>query len=307
MTKKSEKTHTENNSTLNFDEWNKKDIELLAIERATINQIDKEILALLDKRAQASLAIGDLKKKSSKTPKIYDAKREEELLERLYSINKENSGFLENKHIESIWREIMSSSRALQKSFTLSFLGPEGTFSYFAGKEFFGENVSLKACSDFQEIFEDVVHGKCEGGIVPLENSLYGTVGTCFDLFAKNDVSIEAEFYSRISLNLISKEQNFLNIKKVYSHAQPLGQASLWLRANLPHAELVSVESTSFAASLAHNEEYSAVIGHAKLADAYAMNILASSIENDKKNWTRFVLLQRKTRKRKKQILKNRN
>ncbi len=288
----------ENQNTLNinYSNWSSQDIELLNKERKKINVLDEQILSLLNERAHSSLAIGDLKKRNSNSPKIYDAKREQELLQNLYQANTQNSGILTDKHIESIWREIMSSSRALQKNFKLSFLGPEGTFSYFAGKEFFGDNVELLPCADFQEIFENVAEGKCSGGIIPLENSLYGTVGTCFDLFAKIDVAIEAEFYSKISLNILSNETSLPSIKKVYSHAQPLGQASEWLRSHLPQVELIPVESSALAASLAKNEAHSAAIGHQKLSENLDLNILASSIENDKNNWTRFVLITKKSK-----------
>ncbi len=287
------------NSTLDFSNWKKEDLETLQKERANINAIDKKLLKLLNSRAKSSFTIGSLKKKVSKNAKIFDAKREKELLEKLYALNIEQDGILSNLHVQSIWREILSSSRALQGTFSLAFLGPEGTFSYFAAKEFMGEASNFIACADFYEIFEKVENGTCSLGIVPLENSLYGTIGTCFDLFAKFDVSIEAEYYSRINLNLLSKEDSLLSIKKIYSHAQPVGQSSEWLRANMPHAEILTVDSSALAATLAQEEEGSAAIGHLKLSENFALNVLAVSIENDKRNWTRFALITQRNKEEK--------
>ncbi len=285
--------------TLDFVNWKKEDIDALQKQRQKINSLDKKLLKLLNSRAEASFAIGNLKKKVSKDAKIFDAQREKELLEKLFALNSEQDGILSNLHVQCIWREILSASRSLQASTSLAFLGPEGTFSYFAAKEFMGEATDLRACTDFYEIFEKVENGTYSLGFVPLENSLYGTIGSCFDYFAQFDVAIEAEHYSRINLNLLSKEDSFLAIKKVYSHAQPFGQASEWLRANLPHAELIAVESSAMAAILAKEEEGSAVVGHIKLSEDFGLNILAVSIENDKKNWTRFALITKKTNTKK--------
>ncbi len=267
-------------------------IEELNATRKKINDIDKQVLKLLNERANCSIEIGKIK--ASASANVFDAKREKELLDRLFSLNTESYGKLSNTHIQAIWREILSASRSMQQSLKAAYLGPEGTFSYYAGREFLGESAHLEPCTDFLEIFEKVYDGKCAVGVVPLENSLHGTVGTCFDLFGKIDVAIEAEFYSRISLSLLSSEKSLLNIKKVYSHAQPLGQASIWLRKHLPGAELVSVESTAVAATLASTQSASAAIGHVKLGEPLGLNVLASSIENDKKNWTRFVLITNK-------------
>ncbi len=274
---------------IDYTDWDKAEIELLNKAREEINSIDSNLLELLNTRLARSLEIGALK--ASKNAQIYDLKREQDLLEKLFVLNTDRNGQLQNSNIEAIWREILSISRAIQKKFQVAYLGPEGTFSYYAGQEFLGSQTHFEPCASFQDIFESVYDDKCEVGIVPLENSLYGTVGTCFDLFAKIKVNIIAEFYSQIKLNLLSMEKSLMAIKKVYSHAQPFGQASMWLRKYLPNAELVPVESTALAASLASTEKNSAVIGHFNLSSVFNLNVLANSIENDKKNWTRFVLI----------------
>ncbi len=230
-----------------------------------IRKIDKELIELLNRRVNLSLKADCL--------------------------NKENDELLSEKHIQAIWREILSATRDLQTDFKAAYLGPEGTFSYYAGQSYLGSSTNFEACTDFTEIFQKVSSGSCSVGIVPLENSLYGTVGRCFDLFGLYDVKIEAEFYSRIELSLLSKESSLMNIKTIYSHSQPLGQSVNWLTANLPNAKRVSVESSALAAHLALTEEGTAAIAHPKVGESLNLNSLAHSIEDDQKNWTRFVII----------------
>lgn len=141
------------------------------------------------------------------------------------------------------------------------------------------------------QIFEEVCQGSCELGVVPLENSLQGSVGVSLDLFLKYQVVIEAELYSRISHCLLATDDDFSSIKKVYSHPQPLAQCQGWLRANLPNAALVPVESTAAAAKRAASDPESAAIGNCKLADIHGLEILARRIEDEPGNWTRFVII----------------
>ncbi len=103
-------------STLDFASWSKEDLEILQEQRENINNIDEKLLTLLNARADASFAIGALKKKVSKDAKIFDAKREKELLERLYALNAKEGGTLSEKHIHAIWNEILSASRSLQET-----------------------------------------------------------------------------------------------------------------------------------------------------------------------------------------------
>ncbi len=254
--------------------------------RQEIDLVDSELLQILNKRATLSLEVGRIKAQDGGT--IFKPAREREVLERLA---KNNNGPLPHAHVRSIWREIFSSSRALQRPQKVAYLGPEGTFSYFAGMEYLGQSVELKPHANFHDIFYAVHGGECELGVVPLENSLQGTVGQCFDLFYNFEVSIQAELFLRINHALLSKASAFTEIKRIYSHPQPLAQCDVWLRANLPQAELVPVESTSAAARHAASDEHSAAIGHSALSDMFSLNILAGSIENSVDNWTRFVII----------------
>ena len=265
-----------------------RDMTGLAELRAQIDIADEQLLELLNKRAAISLAIGKAKA-SVPGAKIYDPERERCLLHRLFSLN---AGPLEDRHISAIWREIMSASKMLQQPCSVAYLGPEGTFSHIAARGFLGEAPMYVPCSGFAEVFGKIHNGECGIGVVPLENSIHGTIPQSFDLFSQYaGIGIRAEFFARICNSLISNERELGNVRTVYSHAQPLGQCGRWLQSNLPHASLVPVSSTAAAALRASAEKGSAAIGHSSMAEKLGMNILAGNIEDEIDNWTRFVVI----------------
>ena len=99
--------------------------------RAAIDEVDGELLTLLHRRAEISRMVGAAKKDEGGP--VFRPEREQEVVERLLRINRESRGEgLPDEHIARIWREIFSSSRALQRPLRAAFLGPEGTFSHMA-------------------------------------------------------------------------------------------------------------------------------------------------------------------------------
>ena len=258
----------------------------LAKLREEIDEVDSALLTLLNRRAGLSLAVGQAKRQVG--GRVFDPARETLLLERLAG---RNEGPLKAEHVTSIWRAILSASRSLQKNCSVAYLGPEGTFSYFAAVDFMGEAMEFTPCRDFNEIFRGIMLKQFDFGVIPLENSIHGTIAQSFDLFSQYEVNIQAEFFSRIANSLLSRETSLESIKTVYSHAQPLGQCASWLRAHLPSARLVSVESSAAAAWKASREEGAASIGHRSMAEKLGMRALADNIQDDTANWTRFVLI----------------
>lgn len=256
----------------------------LGLIRREIDAIDAGILDLLNRRARCSLEAGRLK--SGKGANVYRPGREALLLENLLD---KNSGPLPGTHLRAVYREILSSSRALQHPLKVAFLGPEGTFSHMAALEFFGHSMDFWPMSRFDDIFEAVENRDSEIGVIPLENSLHGTIVQSIDLFAAHEVYIQAEWFSRISHTLMSRETSLEAVKTVYSHPQPLGQCAEWLRANLPDARQISVDSTAAAAHKVLGESNAAAIGHGGLASRLGLGVLARSIEDTGNNWTRFV------------------
>ncbi len=262
--------------------------------RQEIDAVDQELLRMLNKRASLSLEVGRIKAEESgveacsRGGAIFKPEREVQVLSNLEA---HNAGPLPHAHVATIWREIFSSSRALQRPQKVAYLGPEGTFSYFAGLEYLGSSVDMCPFSNFHDLFRAVYDGRCQLGVVPLENSLEGTVGQCFDLFYNFSVTVQAELLLHIRHSLLSHSKTLNDITHVFSHPQALAQCDVWLRAHVPWAELVPAESTAAAARRAAENPQYAAIGNATLAQLHSFTVLASSIESSVDNWTRFVII----------------
>lgn len=189
-----------------------------------------------------------------------------------------------------------SSSSSLEPctASTCAVLGPEGTFSFFTARAFFDRSgqpaPSLSMQDDLEQVILAVHQGRCTCGLIPMENSLHGTVTRSFDLLLRYPLQFQAEVVSRIGNCLLSRAENLADIHTVYSHAQPLGQCAGWLREQLPHAAQVAMASTAAAGHRAAAEPHSAAVGHGGLAELCGLNCLARGIEDSPDNWTRFVL-----------------
>lgn len=279
---------------------------LLAL-REKINALDTELLDLLHKRAYLSKEVAKAKQGGT----IFYPAREREIIARLQGLNNalqeteraernaEKSGEgkqkLPSESIAHIWTEIFSCSRSLQKKTSLAFLGPVGTFSHFAAQELMGKSLDFVPCPDFHTIFAKVHAGDVQCGVVPLENSLQGTVGQCLDLFEEYPVHIIAEHYSRICQCLLSKNTDLASINVIYSHPQALMQSHVFLQRNCPHAKLVEMSSTAEAAKRALAEENAGIVGHERLTELCdgntCLQVLAKDIASSKENVTRFALI----------------
>jgi chorismate mutase/prephenate dehydratase len=264
----------------------KDDIPDISDLRVRIDDLDREIVDLLNQRAQVSLGVG--RYKAANNEPIYMPFREQEVLNKIAD---SSPGPLPDKHLRTIYREIMSSSRHLQRPERVVYLGPEGTFSYFAAIDHMGSAAALTPKNNFEEIFRAVAEEGAELGVIPLENSIEGTVGQVVDLFMKYQVYIQAEVFSRISHSLISNADRMEDVEVVYSHPQPLGQCREWLQSNMRDIPTIPTESTAEAAEIVAGKKAAAVVGHIKLADMHGMNVLAQNIEDLPDNWTRFLII----------------
>lgn len=258
----------------------------LAVLRAEIDSVDLAVLDLLTRRARCSLEVGRIK--AGTRDMIFKPFREKEVMDKLLAAS---DGTLPEKHLRAIYREIFSSSRRLQRPQQVAYLGPEGTFSYFAGVEFLGHNADYLPKPSFEEVFAAVSAGEAELGIIPLENSLHGTVGQSLDLFMRHAVYIQSEIFCKISHCCLGKAERLADVKTVYSHPQPLAQCSGWLKANLPSAKVVPVESTAAAAARVAEDPSAVALGHQALSAMFGLGILAAGIEDLPDNWTRFVVI----------------
>ena len=259
--------------------------------RKKIDSLDKKILDALNERAEASREIGKLKAKGGQG--IYAPHREKEILLRLKELNR---GLLTSDAIDAIYREIMSFSISLEKKVKIAYFGPPVTYTHQAAQKKFGSSVEYAPCGTISEVFSEVDRERCDYGVVPVENSTEGAVNHTLDMFIESDLKIYAEVFLPIHHYLMSSGVPLKEITQVYSNPLVFGQCRLWLESNLRDAQQVSSTSTAEAAQIVANDNNRAgiaCIASKIAAEAYGLKVLASSIEDNPNNTTRFIVISR--------------
>jgi|SRR3990172_1718580 len=178
----------------------------------------------------------------------------------------------------------------------VSYQGERGAFSEQAAKSYFGENCAAIARETFHDIFDDVAKRRSTYAIVPIENSVHGSVHQNFDLLWKFDLSIVGEIKLRIKMNLLALPGvTFRDIREVYSHPQALGQCETFLR-RLKGISIHPYYDTAGAAKMIAKEhrKNAAAIASSQAAADYGLKILHAGIEKDHRNFTRFLIIGRK-------------
>ena len=184
----------------------------------------------------------------------------------------------------------------------IAFQGAPGAYSEIAARKYFKEKVSPDPSYSFQEVFEKIRLKKVSFGIVPIENSLYGGVFETYDLLSKYspDLFITGELNLQINHCLMSDNKIRLNlIKKIYSHPQALGQCSEFL-GRLKNCEIIPAYDTAGSAKMLDGSIVpSAAIASGEAARIYVLQIIRKDIQNNKFNFTRFLIIGRKSRTKK--------
>jgi len=178
----------------------------------------------------------------------------------------------------------------------IAFQGERGAYSEIAAKKLFGNNISISPSFSFEEVFSKVKEQKVNYGVVPIENSLYGSVFETYDLLLQNSLSIVNELNLQINHHLLANEKYKLSqIKKVYSHPQALGQCSVFLKS-LKNAQIIPAYDTAGSALISLNDTKTptAAVASKTAAELYGLKILKSNIQNNKENFTRFLVISRK-------------
>ncbi len=260
--------------------------------RRKIDLLDKRILDLLAERGDIALEIRELKTENSLG--VYDPVREKLIEKKLRELN---SGPLSDESILRIFREIISACRSLQQPTKAAYLGPEGSFSHQASYNEFGGSADLMPLGSFEEVFEEVENARATFGVVPVENSIEGSVSMVLDLLSKTHLTITAELYEKINHFLLSKTGSIKDINVVASHPQAIAQCKKWLNKNLPNCELVETASTAEAARLASKKKTVAAIASEHAAAIYKLNVIQKNIEESSLNTTRFFVVGNKTNK----------
>ncbi len=253
--------------------------------RGQIDKLDREIVRLANQRARLAMEIGKIK--DSNGDKVYSPGREEEVINHALEISK---GPLSSDCIRAVFRELISGSRSLEKKLQVAYLGPAYSYSHLASLQRFGEAVELVPVATIPAVFEEVNRGHADFGIVPLENSTDGRIADTLDMFTRLPVRICGEVQLRIHHNLLAKCLRS-EIAEVYSRPQALSQCRNWIAKHLPDARVVEVMSTSTAAQLARDKQGASAIASRQAGMHYGLESVASNIEDQQGNLTRFAVI----------------
>jgi 3-deoxy-7-phosphoheptulonate synthase len=200
---------------------------------------------------------------------------------------------LDFAHLERV-QVIERKRRAGSARQRAAFVGREGTFSHKACLQYFGSAAEAVPLPTFQSIFEAVKAGRVDYGIVPIENSLSGSIHENFDLLREYDLRIIGDVTIRIMQNLLAKPgADITAIRRVLSHPQGFEQCRQFLSQH--QWEHVAVGDTAGAAERvsASEETGDAAIANLAAAEHFGLVALAEGIEDNPRNFTRFVVVGR--------------
>jgi len=256
--------------------------------RKEIDRIDEGILGLLSRRLAAAERIGKVKRRLDL--EIADPARERRILERLSGRSR---GRLDPEAIRTVFSGIFASSRRVQETPRVGFLGPEGTFSHQAARRYYGEEAAYLPLQTLEDVFDRVARAECHTGIVPLENASEGAVRDTLDLFARHDLIIRAEIRLPVRHHLLSHASGPESIRCLYSHPMALAQCRRWTRIHLPGVRTEPAASTAQAVGFASSHPSAAAVGSRLSGELFGVPVLQSGIQDRRDNVTRFVVLGR--------------
>ena len=280
--------------------------------RVEIDTVDNEILKLFSKRMELACQVAEYKIATGK--KVYDKVREDEKLDKL-SANVLDD--FSKQAIRELYTQIMAISRKKQfailsekgsgfetgftqvEDFDFSnsvvcFQGVEGAYSQLAMMEFFDRMKSSFHVDLWRDAMEAISTGKADYAILPIENSLAGSVEENFDLLSEYNVAIIGEQIIKVDHALLGvKGAKLDDIKSVYSHPKAIAQCENYIRFHHIDWDVKNLRNTAMSAQKIRDDGdiTQAAIGSKYNAKLYDLEILEESIQDDKNNETRFIIV----------------
>ena len=284
--------------------------DLLEI-RDEIDELDDKIVELYERRMQLTTEVAEYKIETGK--QIFDKEREDS---KLHTLEEKTHTDITRKGVRELFEQIMAMSRKNQYQlltahginfdceFTqvkgldysnarIVFQGLEGAYSQEAMEQFFGENCDSFHVDTWKDAMEAIRTGKADYAVLPIENTSAGIVSENYDLLVEYDNYIVGEQIIRINhalLGLADAQES--DITKIYSHKQSLMQCSDFLEAH-KEWEKFSLSNNAVAAKKVKEDGRvdQAAIASAKNAEIYGLKVLKNSIQNNKNNSTRFIVV----------------
>ena len=176
---------------------------------------------------------------------------------------------------------------------TAAIQGVRGAFSHAAAIDAAGEDVEVLECRTFEDLFEAVADRKADRGVVPVENSLAGAVQRNMDLLLEHDLHVVAEAQVRVRLCLAARPGTALeHVRRVGSHPVALEQCRAFFRANARLEQVAAFDTAGSIKELMRGvSSYDAAIGSSLAASLYGASVLATDLEDDPGNFTRFLIV----------------
>ncbi|HKW31095.1 MAG TPA: prephenate dehydratase [Verrucomicrobiae bacterium] len=257
--------------------------------RQAIDKLDAHIVRLLNERTKHVLAIGAMKLKAGE--EIYAPHRERAVLQRICQLN---PGPVTDEQLRAIYREIMSSALALEKTMIIAYFGPEATFTHQAAIRKFGASLRYSPQKTIADVFTEVSKRRADYGVVPVENSTEGVVTHTLDMFVDSDLKIVSQIVLPIQQCLmVPPGGSRARIQKLFVHPQSLAQCRGWIQNHLPRVELIETSSNARSAELAAKDKNAAAIAGILAAEKYGLDVLEQDIQDNAANATRFLVLGR--------------
>jgi prephenate dehydratase len=177
----------------------------------------------------------------------------------------------------------------------VSIQGHQGSFHQEAARQFFGKQVEVIPCATFREVVKIASNKKeSDGGVMAIENSIAGSILPNYNLLQKSNLRIVGEIYLHIAQNLmVNPGVTLKDIREVHSHPMAIQQCLEYL--DKYDWKLVETEDTALSAKHIHQHrsKHIAAIASKLAAELYGLNMIAPNIQTMKKNYTRFLIIQR--------------
>ena len=257
--------------------------------RARIDALDEDLLRLLNDRARLVQAVGAAKRANGQAGAFYAQDRERAIHARLADLN---DGPFPTAALQPVFQEILSACLSLQKGLRVAYLGPEATFTHAAARRQFGLSAEMTPERTVAAVVQQVERGRADVGVVPLENSTEGMVGSTLDTLLESELRITAEIVLPVEQCLLLRpglDQGC--VRRVYSHPHALGQCRAWLASHLPKAETVECGSTAEAARMAKTDGAGAALASELAAPLYGLVVAHHGVQDQRRNFTRFLVL----------------
>ena len=252
---------------------------------AELRKIERQIVTLLSSHARL------VKKLAKADHETIQAAVEPLAMEsRLAALAEGTKGPIESLTVKRILLELARAEAALLAPVSVSYLGPQYSYSHLAAMERFSATATLTPVATIATVFEDVHEGRTSFGLVPLENSTDGRVVDTLGMFTRLPVRICGEVQLRIHHNLLSQGPAE-KIREIHSKPQALSQCRQWLTKHFPQARLIHAASTTEAARLASTKPAIAAVASLPAAEEYGLQVVAASIEDNPDNITRFAVI----------------